>query len=458
MGSNRPSCVLISAWLCLLLATQAKAGSAVAAINPSSTILTATNRNRRRPHRWLQPKRAANAESVNKLVDHNHDLLLGLRGGWIGIATDASMDLPVLTLTPGSITAFGGAALVAAFTVGLVKKLPRSGGHAPAPIAGFLGKLSGINETGSTGLFHLAYFLHCFVVLAIMPQGIKEAVFSPAGVLLLGAVFPLIESINAAASSDDNSAAVSRTWLMYWIMHGLFSFAANDMSKMIERFGAQFAKHWYEFQFYMVLWLILPFTDGAAIIYEMVTKPYVVPIIAPITKAAEGWLTTVALTLINASHLWFVAFFFMALPSVLKRFAVLAIGTYYPVASSIVAVATKDDDSTAIDKWLTYWSCFSLLYLAMLCAERLVGKVPGLYTLCLAVTLYLMLPIFDGSSAVFREILVPLFRQREALLVKDARKLAKNMIRQLPVSRHSAASQAASKAFLEEANKLLSRE
>jgi len=54
----------------------------------------------------------------------------------------------------------------------------------------------------------------------------------------------------------------------------------------------------------MVLWLILPFTDGAAIIYEMVTKPYVVPIIAPITKAAEGWLTTVALTLINASHLW----------------------------------------------------------------------------------------------------------------------------------------------------------
>ena len=148
----------------------------------------------------------------------------------------------------------------------------------------------------------------------------------------------------------------------------------------------------------------------------------------------------------------------MVLPSVLKRFAVLAIGTYYPVASSIVAVATKDDDSTAIDKWLTYWSCFSLLYLAMLCAERLVGKVPGLYTLCLAVTLYLMLPIFDGSTAVFREILVPLFRQREALLVKDARKLAKNMIRQLPVSRHSAASQAASKAFLEEANKLLSRE
>ena len=45
-----------------------------------------------------------------------------------------------------------------------------------------------------------------------------------------------------------------------------------------------------EFQFYMVLWMILPFTDGAAIIYELITstKPYIVPIVAPIAKLAEG--------------------------------------------------------------------------------------------------------------------------------------------------------------------------
>ena len=60
---------------------------------------------------------------------------------------------------------------------------------------------------------------------------------------------------------------------------------------------------WTEFQFYMVLWLILPFTDGAAIIYEMITRPYVAPAVAPIARMAEGWLTTLALAVINASHL-----------------------------------------------------------------------------------------------------------------------------------------------------------
>ena len=54
----------------------------------------------------------------------------------------------------------------------------------------------------------------------------------------------------------------------------------------------------------MILWLILPFTDGAANIYEMITKPFVVPVVAPLAKVAEGWLTTLALTVINVSHLW----------------------------------------------------------------------------------------------------------------------------------------------------------
>jgi len=149
----------------------------------------------------------------------------------------------------------------------------------------------------------------------------------------------------------------------------------------------------------------------------------------------------------------FVVFFFMTLPTVLKRFAVIATGSAYPVVASIVTVATEND-GISDDKWLTYWSCFSLLHLGMIATERFVGKIPGLYTLCLAVTLYLMLPIFDGSNAVFREILVPLFRQREALLLKDAKKLAKNMIRQLPIDRHLEAGKAAAAAFLEEVNKL----
>ena len=90
----------------------------------------------------------------------------------------------------------------------------------------------------------------------------------------------------------------------------------------------------------------------------------------------------------------------------------------------------------------------------MLSAERYIGKVPGLYTLCLACVLYLMLPIFEGSDAVFRSILVPLFRQREALLLKDAAKLARNMVLQLPADRLGEAGAAAAQTFMDEAKKL----
>ena len=43
---------------------------------------------------------------------------------------------------------------------------------------------------------------------------------------------------------------------------------------------------------------------------------------------------------------------------------------------------------------------------------------------------------------------------REALLLKDSRKLARDMVKQLPKDRLGEAGQAAAQAFLDEANKL----
>ena len=52
---------------------------------------------------------------------------------------------------------------------------------------------------------------------------------------------------------------------------------------------------------------------------------------------------------------------------------------------------------------------------------------------------------------IFRNVLVPLAGQREALLLKDAKTLAKNMVKQLPASRHGEAGEAIAEAFLVEA-------
>ena len=170
-------------------------------------------------------------------------LALRLRGG--GAIEGAAAGFPTVgSINLGKALPVVGAALLAGFTITIVEKVPRSGGHAPSSVTAFLGHL-GIDKVGSTGLFHLAYFLHCFVVLAVMPQGLKEVVFSPTGTLLLGTIFPLVESIKTAARSDDKSDAVSRTWLMYWVMHGTFSYASQDASRTIARFGPSGGKHWY---------------------------------------------------------------------------------------------------------------------------------------------------------------------------------------------------------------------
>ena len=47
-----------------------------------------------------------------------------------------------------------------------------------------------------------------------------------------------------------------------------------------------------------------------------------------------------------------------------------------------------------------------------------------------------------------------MLRMREALLLKDSRKLARDMVKQLPKDRLGEAGQAAAQAFLDEANKL----
>lgn len=93
----------------------------------------------------------------------------------------------------------------------------------------------------------------------------------------------------------------------------------------------------------------------------------------------------------------------------------------------------------------------SQVTLVMTLVERTAGAPLGLYTACLGTTLYLMLPMFNGADVVFRNVLVPIAGQREALLLKDAKMLAKTMVKQLPASRHGEAGEAIAEAFLVEA-------
>lgn len=76
----------------------------------------------------------------------------------------------------------------------------------------------------------------------------------------------------------------------------------------------------------------------------------------------------------------------MSFPEEQRRFAVVAVGTVYPMAASTIAITTKNDGSDDTF-WLTYWSCFSLLFVAMDYLENFVGSIRGFYSLCLVATI-----------------------------------------------------------------------
>ena len=191
--------------------------------------------------------------------------------------------------------------------------------------------------------------------------------------------------------------------------------------------------YWYEFMTFMFMWLFLPNLQGAALMYDHVTEPYIAPRVAPYAAKMNNWIVRVYQLVINAAHLWIVWVIFMFLPASFKHLIAVILGTVYPWVSSIKAATTDgiDDDTY----WLTYWSCYGLLFLVMEIAGNWIGWIPGFYTLIIFATIYLMLPMFEGSNKVFREVLVPIAGLQEMLLLHDAIKIKHEMLKDLSPER-----------------------
>jgi len=326
--------------------------------------------------------------------------------------------------------------LLAAIVV-FCRSMTRTGGRAPTWITNW------IADPYATALLHLGYFaLGALLPTIILPSGLSRVIFSPPSVALLGTVFPAVESIRAAVT---DSGSDDRTWLMYWVVQGIFQYSTEFIDQLALKYDIVY-KYWHTFEVLVVLWLVLPVTDGATLIYKTLAQPYLLPLVSPIKNAADSWIASIALTTINASYIWWFSFIFMQLPITIKRYAVMGVGSILPVASTIMALASTADNSEM--RWLTYWPCFSLLFITMIGVEKFVGSFKGLYVMTLAATLYLMLPMFDGSMKVFRNVLVPLTGQQELLLIRDAHALAGQLLKKIPADRQDYARQQAANAFV----------
>lgn len=268
------------------------------------------------------------------------------------------------------------------------------------------------------------------VAAAFIPEGAKELIFTQLSVIIVGTAFPIYESIRAACTVDYDYCD-DTTWLSYWIAQAIVSFS----TEWVDGFGQDVTTAWNQFEFFFYLWLILPMTDGADLFFSVFLKPIIKPIIQPLVAKFDGIINKIIMALTNAAHLGLVWVVFVFLPVALRRAIWIMIGTVYPLLASVISVTSDDEADDTY--WLIYWSCFGILFLVVDFVENYLGFIPGFYTICILVTVYLMLPMFRGSEQVFRRILVPIAGLQEMLVRKDADRIRTQALAELPPERRA---------------------
>lgn len=290
--------------------------------------------------------------------------------------------------------------------------------------------------------WHALYFIAIAISFFAFPLSAKQVLFTPLSVVVVGTVYPIYESIRAVCTIGSEDDTV---WLSYWIAQGIVSFS----TEWVDGLGQAVQLHWNMFEFFFYLWLILPWTDGATLIFDFFMAPFVAPIVQPIVQRMDGLINKLIAMVMNAAHLSVVWIVFVFLDPSLKRVIWIMIATIYPLGASIVSVTTFDGGDDTY--WLTYWSCFGILFLIIDFLENFLGFIPGFYTVAIAATIYLMLPLFRGADTVFRSILVPIAGLQELLVRRDAEEVKRKALADVPPERRSIVMKAIAESFEKEA-------
>lgn len=289
------------------------------------------------------------------------------------------------------------------------------------------------------------YFL-CIAALLIFftPTRIAEGLFSKLTIAVIGSALPVYHSVLAVATPEQTD---DKIWLTYWIAHGSIQYSTEWVDDIAGK-NIDEMEWWFQLQFFLYLWLLLPFTDGTTLLFDGFTEPLLEPFIAPVAKKMEGALAKFITAAVSASHMWFLWAAFVFFPEGLKRFIALTFGHVYPLLASIVAATTPigDDDMY----WLTYWSCFMPLLFMMEFLEQWLGAVPGFYILMLFCTAYLMVPLFYGAEKIYRTVLVPIAGLQDLLAYRDALAVKKEIEDQIPKERRAELKGRIAELFLKE--------
>jgi len=289
--------------------------------------------------------------------------------------------------------------------------------------------LQGIKPTGGRNVWaHTIYLIVSILILIFHPHTFGDLVLSRFGVFVVGTIFPCFMSLKALMSPQETD---DTRWLMYWICFSLFTFA-TEWADVI----AKYFSYWFEIQFFILIWLQLPLTDGISLSYDL----WVVPLMKPVFEQAGAsiqsrWFLVCLISFcVHAFDLMVLLIVLFIMPDIMAAFIVICIGLIYPVFGSMAAISNAKSDANY--KWLMYWVGFAIVRGAMEFADEIAPWLEHdmLHKLLLVTVVWLQLPIFKGAETMFREVLVPLAGLQADLCVADLRKTFEKAARMKPDS------------------------
>ncbi|BFY97636.1 hypothetical protein BsWGS_00676 [Bradybaena similaris] len=110
--------------------------------------------------------------------------------------------------------------------------------------------------------------------------------------------------------------------------------------------------------------------------------------------------------------------------AIISRLVILVFGTLYPAYASYKAVRTKNVKEYV--KWMMYWIVFALFCTVETFSDFLLSWFPFYYEFKIVFVLWLLSPITQGSSFLFRKFVHPQLARRE----KDIDELIDQTIKQ----------------------------
>jgi len=275
--------------------------------------------------------------------------------------------------------------------------------------------------------YHWAFFV-TIPCLLYLPDYIQNHIFTPLGIALIATIYPVNESLKAVCSLG---FAADDTWLQYWVAQVILFYSALGWAYYQPLADTEIL---YKAQFFYTLWLVLPYTDGSALIFDGITSFCLGPIVRGVPRALDGAFGIWIRILINTIHLVAAWVICLELNSELIPFAVVIISTFYPLLASLASLATTDKSDTSF--WLVYWSFFGFFSLVLIITEAYsFVDIQPFYLVFMLIMMYLMLPLFRGSEHVFRSILVPMYGLDEMLMIHDSHKVKMAVMHRLPQAR-----------------------